>query len=126
MIQPYLDAVDRRGERGVVYIDGEYSHAFTKGPLLRNPGVPTTGLFAEEEIESAEPTVAERRTADRALESVERSFGRLLYARFDLIDTAEDRPVVIEAELTEPSLYHATAPGSADRLAAALVGRLQS
>ena len=47
------------------------------------------------------------------------------YARVDLLDT-EQGPVVIELELTEPSLFFGTAPGSADRLVTAVLRHLKS
>ena len=34
MIQPYLADVDTLGETALVYIDGRFSHALKKGPLL--------------------------------------------------------------------------------------------
>ena len=49
---------------------------------------------------------------------------RLSYARVDLVRAADDSPCVLELELTEPSLFFAQAPGSADRFVAALARRL--
>jgi hypothetical protein len=46
---------------------------------------------------------------------------RPLYARIDLIRGDGDEPVVLELELTEPSLYFAQGPGSAQRFAAAIL-----
>ena len=40
-----------------------------------------------------------------------------LYARVDLVPDVNGQPLVIELELTEPSLFLATAVGSADRFA---------
>ena len=45
---------------------------------------------------------------------------RLLYARVDLLPDEAGDPVVIELELTEPSLWLSSAPGAADRLAGAI------
>jgi hypothetical protein len=48
-------------------------------------------------------------------------FGRpLAYARVDLVDDADGRPVVIELELTEPQLYLPWGDGATDRLAGAV------
>jgi serine/threonine protein kinase len=68
------------------------------------------------------PTTAEmmRALADRVAAEIERRFGRLLYARVDLVGA---EPAVLEVELTEPSLFLAQAPGSAARLAAAIRDR---
>jgi len=46
-----------------------------------------------------------------------------LYARVDLIRGDHGAPVVLELELTEPSLFLAQAAGSAERLAAAIIAR---
>ena len=50
-------------------------------------------------------------------------FGALLYARVDLIHDDDGAPRVLELELTEPSLFFAHAPGSAERFARAIVER---
>ena len=34
IVQPYLDGVDVRGETALIYIDGTFSHAVTKGAML--------------------------------------------------------------------------------------------
>jgi len=47
-------------------------------------------------------------------------FGKLLYARVDLLPTAQG-PVIIEIELTEPSLYLLLHPEAATELANALI-----
>ena len=49
---------------------------------------------------------------------------RLLYARVDLIPAQDGEPVLMELELTEPSLFLTYADGAADRLAAAILARL--
>ncbi len=124
MVQPYLHGVDDGGERGVVHIDGELSHAFTKGPLLRRGAGLVDGLFAPEEITPAQASDAELAVAGAVHEWVEERFGRLLYERVDLVLGPAGGPVVLELELAEPSLYHAQGPGSAQRLAAAISRRL--
>jgi O-ureido-D-serine cyclo-ligase len=48
----------------------------------------------------------------------------LSYARVDLIRSDDGHPRLLELELTEPSLFFAQAPGSADRFAASLASRL--
>ena len=45
---------------------------------------------------------------------------RLLYARVDLLPGPAGRPLVVEVELTEPSLFLTAVPAAADRLAAAI------
>ena len=45
---------------------------------------------------------------------------RLLYARIDMIPGPDGEPLLVELELTEPSLFLGTSPASAERLAAAI------
>jgi hypothetical protein len=49
-------------------------------------------------------------------------FGLPLYARVDLLPTA-DGPIIIELEMTEPSLYVSLGDGAADRFARAVLSR---
>ena len=50
-------------------------------------------------------------------------FERLAYARVDLLPSPEG-PRLLELELTEPSLFFATAPGAAARFVQRLKARL--
>jgi hypothetical protein len=123
MVQPYLSAVDSAGETALVFIGGEYSHAIRKGPMLDGPDRGAAGLYREERIDPREPDVAERAVADRVLAAAPPG-ADLLYARVDLIPGPDGAPTLVELELTEPSLFLATAPGAADRLADAIAARV--
>lgn len=126
MIQPYQAAIDRGGERALVWIDGNFSHALTKGPLLRlgAPPLPDDQLYAVEEMSAAEPSAAELDVAGQVMAFLDRRFGTLLYARVDLVDDDTGRPQVLEVELAEPSLFHVCVPTSAHRFAAAIRQRV--
>jgi hypothetical protein len=118
MVQPYLEEVDEAGETALLYCEGVYSHAIRKGPLLTAGPASVEGLFAPENISPREPRPVEREVGDAVMVEVERRFGRApLYGRVDLIGSA---PVVLELELTEPSLFFAHDEGAADRFAAAI------
>lgn len=120
LLQPYLDHVDEHGETALIFFAGVFSHAIRKGPLLRRGEGPTRALFAAEHISPRTPSAAEMRLAERTLAAI--PFARpLLYARVDLIQAADGAPRVLELELTEPSLFFAHAPGSAERFAEAIV-----
>jgi glutathione synthase/RimK-type ligase-like ATP-grasp enzyme len=123
MAQPYLDAVEgERGETALVYLEGRLSHACRKGPMLM-PGLAVVGgLFVEEDIRPATPTPAELAVGAAALAAI--PGGPSLYARVDVIPDAQGDPVVLELELVEPSLFLATAGGSAGRVADAMAARL--
>jgi O-ureido-D-serine cyclo-ligase len=122
LLQPYLGRVDEHGETALMFFDGAYSHAIRKGPLLRRGEGPTRALFAAEHITPRAPSADEIALATRTLAVI--PFVRpLLYARVDLIHDDDGSPRVLELELTEPSLFFAHAPGSADRFAAAILER---
>ena len=122
MLQPYLESVDREGETALMYIAGRFSHAIRKGALLPAGAPSTAGLFAPEEIVARTPGADELAAAQRVLAAA--PFGTLVYARVDLLRDAAGAPRLLELELTEPSLFLAHAPGSAERFAAALLAHL--
>jgi hypothetical protein len=124
MIQPYLPAVDSYGETAALYLDGTYSHSIRKGPLLVGPDLGEAGLYKEETITARLPTPDELKVAEAALAAVPGGPERLLYARIDMIPGVAGEPLLVELELTEPSLFFGTAPGAADRLAHAIAQRL--
>ena len=123
VVQPYLHDVDEAGETALIFFDGRYSHAIRKGPLLRRGEDATRALFAAEHITARTPSDAERALARRVLDAIPHE--RLLYARVDLLPAA-DGPKLLELELTEPSLFFATAPGAVERFAAILAGKLHT
>jgi glutathione synthase/RimK-type ligase-like ATP-grasp enzyme len=122
LLQPYFDRVDAQGETALLHFEGQFSHAIRKGQLLRRGQAPTRALFAAEHIAPRDPPPEERALALRVLEAL--PFGRLLYARVDLIRAPDGSPCVLELELTEPSLFFAHAPRGAAMLAGAVQRRL--
>ena len=123
MVQPYLDQVDTAGETAMLFFAGEFSHAIRKAPLLQRGADPTRALFAPERIGARTPSAAELDVARRVLAAL--PFGPLPYARVDLLPSA-DGPLLLELELTEPSLFLAYGPGAADRFVAVLAKALAS
>jgi hypothetical protein len=132
MLQPYLPSADRYGETAVIFFasphGGEpaYSHAIRKGPMLTGPADSEPGLYRSERISSRVPTVIELAVARRTIAEVPGGPERLLYARVDLIPGRDGRPLVVELELTEPSLFLGYAPGAATLLATAIARRASS
>jgi glutathione synthase/RimK-type ligase-like ATP-grasp enzyme len=118
MVQPYLSAIDELGETALLYFDGIYSHAIRKGPILRRGVEPTSEVFAAETIEPREPPADERELAD----AIAARFSDLAYARVDIV-RGPDGPLLLELELTEPSLFFAQGDGAAERFAAAIRSR---
>jgi glutathione synthase/RimK-type ligase-like ATP-grasp enzyme len=126
MIQPYLAEVDAAGETALIYLDGGYSHAIEKGPMLPPDSAHAPEdeeLFVAERISTRSPSAAERAVGDRVLALLAARFGAApLYARVDLLPSP-DGPVVVEVEVTEPSLFLTHDPAAADRFAAAIAAR---
>ena len=121
MVQPYLADVDTAGETALLFIGGVYSHAIRKGPILTGPDAGVETLYQEESITPRTPSPAEHALAARVLAALPFDPAALLYARVDLLPSPSGDPVVIEVELTEPSLFLTTADGAPQRLAAAVV-----
>jgi len=129
MIQPYLSAVDEQGETALIFLPDpagvlSFSHAIRKGAMLTGPdeGAIKPG---SEQIDPRSPTEAELKTAERVLEAVPGGAGRLLYARIDLIPGPDGAPLLVELELTEPSLFLKEGGDAATRrLAEAILARI--
>ncbi len=124
LLQPYLARVDQQGETAVLYLGGSFSHAVRKGALLRRGAGLVEGLFAPEDIRPRAAGPAELAVAAAAYAAI--PFAAPAYARIDLIFDADGAPVVLELELTEPSLFLAHASGAAERFTQHLVEHLRS
>lgn len=121
MVQPYLAAVDEAGETALVYMGGTFSHAARKAAILSRNMSWSTGLYADEKLGPAQATTAERELADRVIAGLP----ELAYARVDLLP-GDDGPVLLELELTEPSLFLALGEGAPERAAQAFRALLES
>ena len=126
MVQPYLAAVDTLGETAMLHFNGEFSHSIRKGPLLvrGREAERVEGLFVQEQIDARTPSAAERAVADQVLDLVPGGRERLLYARVDVIPDVDGAPLLLELELSEPSVFLAHDAGAAARFAGAIAARL--
>lgn len=113
LVQPYLPAVESYGERALIVIDGELTHAVRKGPRFAGDAESITGPF---DVTDAEAALA--RAAVAAAPSP------VLYARVDVAPGPDGHPVLMELELIEPSLFFAHGPLAVERLVAAIGRRL--
>jgi hypothetical protein len=125
LIQPYCHRVDSDAETGVIFIDGQVSHAVRKGPLLRIGQPPESGPWRDEDISPRHPAADVLQLARQAHACAVRRFGTPLYARADVIRDDTGAPRLLELELIEPSLFLQLQPGSATALATALHARLR-
>ncbi|MGC4795399.1 ATP-grasp domain-containing protein [Micromonospora saelicesensis] len=128
MVQPYLRAVDTEGETALLFLAGPeglaFSHAIRKGPMLSGPDLGPDGLYKAEEITARTARPEQLAVAERTLATVPGGTRQLLYARVDLIPGPDGEPVLVELELTEPSLFIGYADGAPDRLATAIATHL--
>jgi hypothetical protein len=132
MVQPYLAGVERLGETGLVFLaraDGSglvFSHAIRKEPMLSGPDAGTEGLYVAERLTARTASPVEVAVAQKALAAVPGGTDGLLYARVDLLPGPDGDPLLVELELTEPSLFLAYDPGAPAAFAAAIVPKIAS
>jgi len=121
MIQPYVASIDDEGERALVFIDGRFSHAMTKGAMLNTVADERDALFRREQMSVATPEPDAVAFAEALLS--EELFRGILYGRVDLVKMA-DGWAVMELELVEPSLFLAYDSAAPRRMAEAISSRL--
>lgn len=114
MVQQWMPSVQTYGERSLVWIDGEITHAIRKTPRFAGGVEQVSG---EVPIADDERAFAERALAPLASE--------LLYARVDMVRDATDVLRIMELELIEPSLFFQQSPPALARFVAAIVRRPQ-
>jgi glutathione synthase/RimK-type ligase-like ATP-grasp enzyme len=122
VVQPTLASVARLGEWPMVFLGGTYSHTAAKRVQLPELGS-TPDLFAPEHAAPAAATPEMTEVATGALDFVHATVGPTTYARIDLVIDDHGSPVVLEAELVEPSLFLPQHPPAGQRLAAVLTAR---
>lgn len=132
MVQPALESVGRVGERSLVHFGGRFVHAVGRGPLLAVGG----GLLAHPDRVvgpvPVRPEPDEIALAGRALAAAAELLAGHgvdevpVHARVDLARDAAGRPVLVELELFEPSLFLGLAPGAERLYVDALLARLEA
>lgn len=137
LVQPYLPSAESSGERSLVWIDGEITHAVRKSPRLAGD---------DERVSKAVPVApAEREVAERAITLAHsrslagigwglrpertggpgpRESGGLLYGRVDLLADEAGELWVSELELIEPSLFLQQSPPALERLVWAIAQKV--
>lgn len=114
LVQPYVEEVERSGERSLVFFRGRYSHAFLRASRLGGPGGPTEGGAVR--ASGAELELAERAIAAAPAPCV--------YARVDLVVDPNAGPQLMELEVVEPLLRLEGHRGAAEAFAAAIAESL--
>ncbi|MDZ5078152.1 hypothetical protein [Nesterenkonia sp. HG001] len=125
MVQPEVPELSAGAEKALYFIDGRHTHTISKGAILARGG----GLAGGEYSEDPQPvtaTAAEADFAESVMAAIDAASGAEppLYARIDLVTSAEWGIVLLEAELFEPALNLHRVPEAATALAAAIVQRV--
>ncbi|MCH7978980.1 MAG: hypothetical protein IH935_08395 [Acidobacteria bacterium] len=115
MVQPYMPTMEQPGERALVWIDGELTHAVRKGPRFAG-GV-------ERVSDALAVSDEEKELVERSLSCVD---GELLYARVDVVPDGDGKLLVSEVELMEPSLFLLQCPAALQRFVNAIGRRCQA
>jgi hypothetical protein len=110
LVQPYDPRIEA-GETALVFLGGEESHAFIKGPILppqgEQPRLDPSGTYAAETLTLADPDVELWEVGHSVLDAAAAHLGigrnEFLYARVDVIGEGADA-ALLELELVEPSL----------------------
>ena len=110
LVQRYLSSVEDYGERALVWIDGELTHAVRKNPRFE-------GQDEAVSTEAVPITHAESELARRVIDAVGT---QLLYARVDVAPGPQGDPVLMELELVEPSLFFNQGPAALERFVAGI------
>lgn len=112
-VQPFMNSILDDGEYSLFFLGGDYSHAIRK--------LPKAGDFRVQEEHGAEI-----RPVEAAEDLVAAAAGILalvtpppVYARVDFVRDARGKPLLMELEVIEPSLYLRTDERAPGRFAAA-------
>lgn len=116
LVQEFIPEI-RDGEVSLVYAGGAFSHAVVKRAK--------DGDFRVQKdfggtVEPLMPSAGLLEFGEAVMAQVPASCA---YARVDLVETAQG-PLLMELELIEPELYFSIVPGSAERMARAIIDRL--
>ena len=120
LIQPYVASIDVHGERALVFLDGEFSHAMNKRAHLTVAPEHRDGEFRTRQMSLAS---AEPEALELGLSLMSGRFADLAYGRVDLVRTPEGWKLM-ELELVEPALFLAYEESSPARAARAIARRI--
>lgn len=113
LVQPFVKDVDEGGEHCLMFFGGVYSHAVTKNSAFRG------GRHVGPEGRLVEPAP---QVIEMALDVLVRAaVPHIPYARVDIAHDDQGRPLLLELELFEPTLFFLEKPGSEEFLAEILM-----
>jgi hypothetical protein len=119
LMQPYLTSVENHGERSLVFIANQFSHAVRKTAFQKLAAAGEAGetsvIAADDEKDFGQDVLAKL----KVLTGFEP-----LYARVDVVRDESNQLMLLELELIEPSLFLAMDAGAANRFAEAIATTL--
>ncbi len=113
LLQKFMPSVLDYGERSLMYFNGEYSHAVRKSPFQ---SLAHAGGAGETQ---AQATIEEITFGHKVLNTLG-TMGLPVYARVDIVPDDDGKPLLMELELVEPSLFLGFAKESAVKFVEAL------
>jgi len=124
MLQPEVPELSAGREKALYLIDGRFTHAIAKGALLARGGGLRGGTY-QENPQLVEASAAEQEFAEQVLAVTAATTGLTmpLYARIDLVDSAEHGLLLLEAELFEPLFNLHLVPEVVEVFAEAILAR---
>jgi len=111
LVQPFMPEIFERGERCLIFIDGQFSHAVQKAPFTNVGG-------------GGQPVIAEHQEIEIGRRALALLAEAPLYARVDVLRGADGIDRLMELELIDPELYMRFDPKAPRRFASALKQRL--
>jgi len=117
LVQEFIPEIRDHGEMSLVYAGGVFSHAVVRRAKDGDFRVQKDFGGA---VEAVMPSPAILAFGESVMAQVPES---CVYARVDVVASPRG-PLLMELELIEPELYFSIVPGSAERMADAIVARL--
>ncbi|MSO53363.1 MAG: hypothetical protein CK533_12715 [Acidobacterium sp.] len=117
LVQEFIPEIRDRGEVSLIYAGRVFSHAVLKRAADGDFRVQKDFGGA---VEPLMPSAGLLEFGEAVMAQVPASCA---YARVDIVESARG-PLLMELELIEPELYFSIVPGSAERVAQAIVARL--
>ncbi len=118
MSQPFLSAIQTEGEYSFIFIDNALCHAVIKRPRQGDYRIQSSYGGREEAVTVPPGDLAAAQGILGLLEDVP------LYARVDMVRGENGALLLMELELIEPFLFPLQGPDLGERMAAALLRRL--
>lgn len=124
LIQPFFPAVLSKGERSLIFINGEVTHAVLRPPIRAvshsQASSPHAATLTTEKL--IVPHEEELRLAHKIIHLLP---SRVLFARIDLVDDIDGQLCVMEVELIDPKLWLDLMPVAVERFADAITKEVQ-